>query len=68
MKKRICLLLILSRYTDISLLKKHLLFLLKNTEYINTKLFNSICQYANKLVEILFTVIKKSRMNKCLMT
>ena len=68
MKKRIYLLLILSRYTDISLLKKHLLFLLKDTEYINTKLFDSICQYVNKLVEILFTVIKKSRMNKCLMT
>ena len=68
MKKRIYLLLILSRYTGISLLKKHLLFLLKDTEYINTKLFDSICQYVNKLVEILFTVIKKSRMNKCLMT
>ena len=68
MKERIYLLLILSRYTGISLLKKHLLFLLKDTEYINTKLFDSICQYVNKLVEILFTVIKKSRMNKCLMT
>ena len=46
-----------------SLETKYWLSLLKDTEYIDLKSFNSIYQDADEIAKILFSILKKTRIN-----
>jgi four helix bundle protein len=43
---------------------KYWLSLLKDTDYLNEKTFQSIYQDADELAKILFSILKKTRINK----
>jgi len=47
-----------------SLETKYWLSLLKDTEYIDLKSFNSIYQDADEIAKILFSILKKTRISK----